>query len=159
MNSFKQLFKGNHVFQIFLLSLLVFYIVFDPQLSSEFKSNLNSLPGNLLIFILLVFLFFRANFILFSAALLAYLVFLNKASSNYIPPSNPKEDILFKNVSDSIVKKFTKKHKSFDGNPITLEETTVNKMAPIGESIPPQKTVISNAVEPVISNPCNASKY
>lgn len=143
MDSFKELFKREHMGEFILVILMIIYLIMGfktPELVAELIDNV---IGKVVIIVMVIYLFMYANPILaVIAALVAFDLMRRSSSSNgstlgdlqsYAPSEQKK------------MSQFT----AFNQFPYTLEQEVVSKMAPIVRS---GSSLTSASYKPVLDN-------
>ena len=151
MNSFSSLFKKENMGELILIVLLIIYLIMGFKTPQPVASLITSLPGKIIIFIIVVSLFIYSNPIL---AVLALFVAFDLMRRSSIATGI---DAL-KRFAPSEEKK-TSQFTAFNQFPYTLEQEVVKKMAPIiqsGSSLTPAsyKPILENLYD---ASPVNSS--
>ena len=151
MNSFSSLFKKENMGELILIVLLIIYLIMGFKTPQPVASLITSLPGKIIIFIIVVSLFIYSNPILAVLALFVAFDLMRRSSIatgidalKRFAPSEEKKSSQFT---------------AFNQFPYTLEQEVVKKMAPIiqsGSSLTPAsyKPILENLYD---ASPVNSS--
>jgi hypothetical protein len=151
MDSFSSLFKKEHMGEFILVILFIIYLIMGYKTPELVADLIDSLPGKIVVFIIVIYLFMHANPILAVLALFVAFDLIRRSSMttgiDALKRFAPSE------------KKRSSQFTAFNQFPYTLEQEVVKKMAPIvnsGSSLTPPsyKPLLENLYD---ASPLNAS--
>ena len=151
MNSFSSLFKKEHTGELILLILFIIYLIMGYKTPEPVSGAIDSLPGKIVIFIIVIYLFMHSNPILAVLALFVAFDLMRRSSSG-------SDAYALKQYLPS-EKKTSSQFTAFNQFPYTLEQEVVKKMAPIVHSSsslnpPSYKPLLENLYD---ASPLNSS--
>ena len=146
MNSFSQLFKKEHMGQLILVILFIIYLIMGYSTPQPLASVVDTIPGKIFIFVIVVYLFMHSNPVLAVLALFVAFDLIRRSSvstgsdaiARFAPCEEKKSD------------QFT----AFNQFPYTLEQEVVKKMAPIVLS---GSSMTKASYKPVLDNTYDAT--
>lgn len=141
MDSFKELFKKEHLSELLLVILMVIYLIVGFKTPEVVVNVIDNLIGKVLLVFIVLYLFIHANPILAALAALVAFDLIRRSNdvtglgdlSSYAPTEEKK------------MSQFS----AFNQFPYTLEQEVVAKMAPIVRSGLP---LSSASYKPVLNN-------
>jgi len=151
MDSFSSLLKKEHMGEFVLVILFIIYLIMGYKTPEVVADLIDSLPGKIVLFIIVIYLFMHANPILAVLALFVAFDLIRRSSMttgiDALKRFAPSE------------KKRSSQFTAFNQFPYTLEQEVVKKMAPIvhsGSSLTPPsyKPLLENLYD---ASPLNAS--
>jgi hypothetical protein len=146
MNSFSSLLNKEHRSQLILTIILIVYLILGLQTPQPIAFLVNNIVGQIVIFLIVIYMFLHMNPILAVISLVAAFDLIRRSSTTvyndilqaYIPSEENK------------MGQFT----AFNQFPYTLEQEVVKKMAPIVQS----GSVLTKAsYQPLLDNLYDAS--
>jgi len=146
MDSFSSLFKKEHRGEMILSILFIIYLIMGFKTPDLIANLVDSLPGKIVIILIIIYLFMHFNCILAILALLVAFDLMRRSSMS------TGLDALQK-YAPSEVKKMSQ-FTAYNQFPYTLEQEIVKKMAPIvrtGTSVTPP------SYKPLLENLYDAS--
>ena len=151
MDSFSSLLKKEHMGEFILVILFIIYLIMGYKTPEVVADLIDSLPGKIVLFIIVIYLFMHANPILAVLALFVAFDLIRRSSMttgiDALKRFAPSE------------KKRSSQFTAFNQFPYTLEQEVVQKMAPIvhsGSSLTPPsyKPLLENLYD---ASPLNVS--
>jgi len=131
MDSFRELFKKEHMGEFILVVLMVVYLVMGFNTPNIVANMVDNLIGKVVIIVVVLYLFVYANPIL--AIVAAFVAFDLMRRSSTASPFGPDGLGPLQKYAPSEEKKMTQ-FTAFNQFPYTLEQEVVAKMAPIVRS-------------------------
>ena len=126
MNSFEELLKKEHMGEFILVILMIIYLILGLKTPTFIAKIIDTLIGKIIIVLIVIYLFIRANPILAVIAALVGFDLIRRSSSNTgissLQSYEPSE------------KKKMSQFNAYNQFPYTLEQEVVSKMAPIVRS-------------------------
>jgi hypothetical protein len=126
MDNLSSLLKKENVSELILVVLFIIYVIMGYEIPSFIANIVDTIPGKLMIFIIVVYIFLHSSIILAVIALFVAYDLIRKSSMatgiNALKKYEPSEKKQFS--------QFT----AFNQFPYTLEQEVVAKMAPITKS-------------------------
>ena len=126
MNDFSDLFKKEHMGQLTLVILFIIYLIMGYETPQSVASIVDTLPGKVVIFIVVVYLFMKSNPLL--AVLSLFVAFDLIRRSSVATGSDAIRR--YAHCEEEKSSQFS----AFNQFPYTLEQEVVKKMAPIVQS-------------------------
>lgn len=146
MDSFKELFKKEHMGEFILIILMIIYLILGLKTPEIIATMIDNVVGKVVVILIVIYLFMQANPIL---AVLATLV-----AFDLMRRSNDTTGLGALSSYAPSEKKKISQFSAFNQFPYTLEQEVVAKMAPIvrsGSSLTPP------SYKPLIDNLHDAS--
>ena len=156
--------KGMSIPQWILLVVFILYFLFPIQFPTPVYQAFETIPGMLVVFCVIVYIFLYVKPVLGIFALLAAYEFFYRSRTEY-SPSTPHTAFLEYNPPQAVQKAIVEKELEVaqpppvtaPNAPMTLEEEIVQEMAPVGHS--DTSTYINTRFQPVADSVGSASVY
>jgi len=128
MDSFSSLFKKEHMGELILAILFIIYLIMGYRTPDSVANAVDSIPGKIVIFLIVIYLFMYANCILAILALFVAFDLMRRSSMTMSTGLGALQK-----YAPSEVKKMSQ-FTAYNQFPYTLEQEIVKQMAPIVRS-------------------------